>query len=163
MKIIYIYGLRSPDESLLSYIGRTDNPDTRLTQHLSDARRDQPGERNDWIRSLLEDGLEPEMVILETCTEAYACECETRWIDGYSIINRELVNTARTRKKAADGDRVIKVKLSRRLESSLSRLRSEYEIGTESIVIHAIDYLDEHRPTLEIVPETRRWKEGRRS
>lgn len=58
----YIYGLYDPRTGELRYIGKSDKPRDRLTQHLGDDRKNH---RCSWIRALKRAGLQPILAILD--------------------------------------------------------------------------------------------------
>jgi len=61
-----IYCLYSPLESVPRYVGQTDTSSRqRWQQHIACALRNQPGPLYDWIRSLFEQGLNPEYHVLQ--------------------------------------------------------------------------------------------------
>lgn len=80
-----IYALVCPVEGKVRYVGQSKHPLMRYGQHVADSRAARGGEPSDsdplgtqrrrWIRGLLEQGLEPELAILEevegTATEDY--------------------------------------------------------------------------------------------
>jgi predicted GIY-YIG superfamily endonuclease len=54
-----IYGLKDPTDKTIKYVGVTKNIETRYKQHIYTKPQD-------WILSLKESNLRPEVVILET-------------------------------------------------------------------------------------------------
>lgn len=79
----YIYGLKDPRDGKIRYVGKTDNLKSRLRDHLylSPNRADaQSTHKNNWIRGLQQDGLNPVMVILEMCDASVWQERERYWI-----------------------------------------------------------------------------------
>lgn len=58
----FIYALNDPVTGICRYIGKTDDPEKRLRQHLSPSEK--PSHKRNWIRSLLADGLSPIFEIL---------------------------------------------------------------------------------------------------
>lgn len=88
-----IYGLVDPREpERIRYVGKTIHPTWRVKQHLQDARAGQPSHRCKWIRKLLSEGTEPQLITLEVVPEADWEEAEIRWIaklrqDGHQLTN----------------------------------------------------------------------------
>lgn len=81
----FIYGLECPVERVIRYVGKSTKPSKRLKAHLSGARRfayDHHTAR--WIRRLLEDGLEPILVVL----------CEVLDGERWQDVEREYIATA---------------------------------------------------------------------
>lgn len=67
-----IYGLLHPHTKELRYVGYTNNHSKRYYQHLKPSLLKAKTHKNSWIKSLLEQHLKPEMVIIEE----YECEKE---------------------------------------------------------------------------------------
>lgn len=80
---IYIYGLFDPRNYSLRYIGKSNNPDLRLKCHLSEVKHGRSGNthKDNWIKQLLAEGLEPSIEILEECDEDNWQEIEKAWIE----------------------------------------------------------------------------------
>jgi group I intron endonuclease len=62
----YIYGLIDPRSNKIRYVGKTNNPDQRLFDHIRHSKH-KTTYKDKWIRSLLEIGLNPTITILEEC------------------------------------------------------------------------------------------------
>lgn len=87
----FIYGLWDPRDSRLRYIGKTNDPNTRLKHHLSAARLKAKRKNRlwHWIRSLLDEGLKPELEVLvevpfgewESEEKAWIAECRENGLD----------------------------------------------------------------------------------
>ncbi len=60
----YIYTLTDPIDNQIKYVGKTVDPNQRLSSHRSEARKGRGGKRGEWIRSLIEIGREPIMKIV---------------------------------------------------------------------------------------------------
>lgn len=75
--IVFIYGLRDPRDKQIFYVGKTNDPKTRLAEHILEAG---DTSKNIWIRSLKLRGLSPELVILEETTEERWSDAEKFWI-----------------------------------------------------------------------------------
>lgn len=58
----YIYGLHDPRTGELRYIGKSDNPRGRLTQHMQEARGTH---RCNWVQSLKSVGLKPILTVID--------------------------------------------------------------------------------------------------
>lgn len=77
----WIYGLCDPETGELRYVGRTDDVKRRLAIHLSAARA--PGPRThcaNWIRSLLLQGKEPDVDVLDFVPAEDAHHMEREYI-----------------------------------------------------------------------------------
>jgi hypothetical protein len=77
----YVYGLRAPGEEIIRYVGSSAKPVYRLQSHISDIRQSCQSPKQDWVQSLVESGLQPEMVILECCTFEESYIVERKWIE----------------------------------------------------------------------------------
>lgn len=78
-----IYGLYDPTVAggEIRYVGYTaKRPETRLIQHLSEAKGKQTCYRHKWINSLLRAGIKPGIVIIEEVTAENWKERESYWI-----------------------------------------------------------------------------------
>lgn len=92
----YIYALIAPDTWEVGYVGYTTNPPIRLRTHYSEIRTGRaPKQRIEWVASILQRGIEPQMSILETVPIHRAQERERYWIaemfrQGYSLTNSRI-------------------------------------------------------------------------
>ena len=91
MKTIYVYGLQDPRTNEIRYIGKTSKLRTRLEMHLKDtvSNRGKAG----WIAELAAAGMQPKMIVLQTCDEQTWRDAEINWIakaraEGLPILNR---------------------------------------------------------------------------
>lgn len=94
MNIVYIYGLVDPRTNQIRYVGKSVDPDKRLSQgHLLPSNLKQKLYKNHWLKELLSLNLSPEIAILESCNEANWEEREKYWIKFYrEIIGDKLTN-----------------------------------------------------------------------
>ncbi len=86
----FVYGLYNPvHPSRVRYIGRTNKPEMRLRFHRSFASY--PSPKDAWIYELVRNGLQPEMVTIESGDgEAWAKAREKHYIKEYEqILNAE--------------------------------------------------------------------------
>jgi hypothetical protein len=106
----YIYGLYSPEDEAIRYVGRTKQPlHIRLKEHIDQSRRKRGEQyklhnpRVEWIRSLLARGLKPEIKLLETVTIETQREAEARWMQQFSdLVNSGHANQGGTRSYVAE-------------------------------------------------------------
>lgn len=93
----YIYGLYCPIAEEIRYVGRSVRPVERLYQHMDEARTGAymgTAAKRDWLRELLEEDKEPELVILRILESGEdANEAEIEWMhrlldDGCELVNR---------------------------------------------------------------------------
>jgi hypothetical protein len=74
----FIYALRCPITGRIRYVGKTNDPERRIYQHLG---RDHANPaKAEWVNSLLAQGKEPTMVILEGVSRVGWKFSEHRWI-----------------------------------------------------------------------------------
>ena len=90
-KQVYIYSLKDPRDYQIRYIGKTINIDRRWAEH-NQTHRNYKSKKNSWIVSLLNNGLQPIMEIVEECNELNWIEREKHWIDYYKGIGVDLKN-----------------------------------------------------------------------
>src|SRR2546430_13663943 len=94
--VAYIYGLTEPGQIWnIRYIGRTIQPlEKRLRQHTSPSALRVDDYRTRWIKSLLQSGLKPEIVLLDIGTEETCGYLEQFHIDSHKEAGFHLTNTA---------------------------------------------------------------------
>lgn len=90
---IELYGLFCPRTGELRYVGKSVNAKQRLAGHISDAHR-KALPSSCWIRSLLSDGLAPEMRVLAKVQESEWQEAERALIAGHRAAGTRLLNIA---------------------------------------------------------------------
>lgn len=86
-----VYCLADPRTREARYVGVTKNAKARLKRHITDGKRGGHTHRSRWIRSLLDQGVEPEMVELEACDAGWD-EPEKHWIAYLKFLGARLVN-----------------------------------------------------------------------
>ena len=82
MQRTYIYALCCPVEKKIKYIGKSNNPKSRFRKHKQ--MSDKNHQKNEWIKSLLEIGLEPILEIVEKVPIDTWKEKEKLYIKKYS-------------------------------------------------------------------------------
>lgn len=88
MKRFIIYGLLDPRIGEYRYIGKSSSGTRRPRLHAWFARRNERGHKANWIRSLLAEGLEYVIVVIEETTEEQLNARETWWITWYRPFGR---------------------------------------------------------------------------
>lgn len=85
----FIYALAHPETKQIRYIGKSNFPKRRLQEHHCLYRLNGNTHKNNWIKSLLKQGLRAELLILEECEELNWQEREKFWISFYkeSLVN----------------------------------------------------------------------------
>lgn len=73
---MFIYVLKHPETLKIRYVGKTANLQTRLNQHIADAKRGKKAYLFNWIRQLLRKDLKPVIELVEICTKENVDERE---------------------------------------------------------------------------------------
>jgi hypothetical protein len=89
MNTTFIYALIDPRSLECRYVGKANNPYERYCQHLIDKY---PCHKTNWIKSLLNNGLNPILQILEQCDISIWEERERDWIAFEKKIGCNLTN-----------------------------------------------------------------------
>jgi DNA-binding transcriptional regulator YiaG len=88
--VICIYGLIDPETKGIRYIGQSERPAERLTNHCNEST---VNHRTNWIKGLLSRDLRPGLVILEMVDgDKDWCEAERRWIALGKSLGWDLTN-----------------------------------------------------------------------
>lgn len=113
-----VYAL-TDDLGTIRYVGKTFNIKTRLTAHITRARRTNSTlHSSNWIRSLLDRGHRPGIIVLERPeTESQCFVREIFWISHYRSIGNDLCNIS----TGGDGPSGRKASMETRLLMSMSR------------------------------------------
>lgn len=99
----YIYELIDPRTDTPRYVGITTTPNRRLRNHIDDSDTLNM-EKRAWIRELMEEGLVPDMKIIEHVrTRKEALEREGYWIRHYLQQGIPITNIARTTSRTSHG------------------------------------------------------------
>jgi len=89
-KKVFIYGLQCPITEQIRYIGKSNKPKKRYTNHLNDKN---DYHRNRWINKLKSLGLKPMLVIIDEVDECFWEEFEIKYIRLFKSFGADLVNT----------------------------------------------------------------------
>lgn len=89
---VFIYALCDPLSGTPRYIGKSLNPQRRLTYHLSQQKQGGNWQKKRWLSALREMGLRPTILILEVCTLENWCLKEAYWIRKYRGQTYALLN-----------------------------------------------------------------------
>jgi predicted GIY-YIG superfamily endonuclease len=87
----FIYALLEPDSDDVRYIGKADNPKSRLSEHVN-YRAESRTYKSHWIQSLQKQGKNPKLVILEEVPVEQWQEAERRWVAHYQEKGARLTN-----------------------------------------------------------------------
>lgn len=93
MKMTYIYSLNCPLTGEVKYIGKSDNPQKRLNQHISESKSKR-SRKDKWINSLLSRNLTPILEILEQIPQNKWKSTERKWIRNMKQSGVHLLNIA---------------------------------------------------------------------
>lgn len=93
----YVYALTDPRTGEARYVGQSMNPNHRHDEHVGVVARRLPQDSagsplRAWIRSLLDQGLEPEMTILEATSKEAVNTAEERWVQTLKAEGAHLLN-----------------------------------------------------------------------
>lgn len=87
----FIYILKDPITLEIKYVGKSDNPNLRLIEHIRKSKYKQTY-KNNWINSLLNVGLKPLLEIVEEAQISKWGDYEKKWITHYKNIGCKLTN-----------------------------------------------------------------------
>lgn len=144
--LAYIYILIDPRTNQPFYVGRTVNPFTRLSGHIEHGRKYKvidDGTKRSVIRSILNDGLEPIMRVIEVTTLAYQCEREFTWWQGFIERGYSISNIVRWRGNDPQPQSLNDLHATQEIADSLSRLRYKKD---RYVIIRALEALDGNLP-----------------
>lgn len=88
---IIIYGLSMPGTPDVRYVGKCEDMEIRFRDHIIESRRLQDTPKRKWIHSLLKQGLEPEIIILEVCFFDEWKDREKWWVNYYKELQGDLL------------------------------------------------------------------------
>ncbi len=90
----YNYLLIDPTTQEGRYVGKSVNPDDRLSDHTKPSELEAHNHKNNWIKQVLSKGFEPEVYVLETHeSDEEAFAAEKFWIAYFRSIGCRLTNS----------------------------------------------------------------------
>ncbi len=92
MKMIYIYSIKDPRDYQIKYIGKTIDIKRRFKEHLQPSYLKANTYKNNWIKKILVEGLQPIFEVVEECFEDEWEERERFWISYYRDLGFNLTN-----------------------------------------------------------------------
>lgn len=101
----YIYALKDPITEEIRYIGKSDNPEIRLKNHIYKCKQSKKHSAQ-WIQSLINKELKPILEILEECNKDIWEEREIYWISKYNNLTN---HTTGGEGRNHDGKSTIKI------------------------------------------------------
>ena len=129
---IFIYGLRSSENKIIRYVGRSKNVSKRYSQHLNSRELGKDDRKSRWIKKVLRNGFFVELVVLDY-VEVYAWrEAEIHWITFYKNHGFELTNSTAGGAGLTGPSDELREKLSLR---NKGRIKSEEERKKLSIAL----------------------------
>ncbi len=93
-KLINIYGLVDPRTNELRYVGQTKNSiESRLYSHIKDSHKsNNPSYKKHWIKQVVKNGFEPEIILLEQVAKDKYIDAEIFWIAYFKSLGARLCN-----------------------------------------------------------------------
>lgn len=92
MRKIYIYAIKDPRDYQIRYIGKTVDIKRRFKNHMQPSYLKGNTYKNNWIKKILNEGLQPIFEVVEECSEDKWEERERFWISYYREIGFNLTN-----------------------------------------------------------------------
>jgi len=125
---IAIYSLVDPREpNLIRYIGQTEWPRIRHLQHCKELNN---SKKNQWVESLVQNGILPQMIILEWVKRNEANEIERKYIEKYK--NDLLTNTKEIKENNSENETNIS-----QIESNIIQIKTNSFAESERKLIES--------------------------
>jgi len=113
MKTTFIYALIDPRDNQVKYIGKANNPERRLKEHLTSLSK--KNKKTNWIKKLLLQQLKPELLIL---TEVLFDEWQF-WEQHYICLYKSWGFNLKNNTRGGEGpDEVVAWKISQTLKGT---------------------------------------------
>lgn len=114
MKEVKIYCLVDPSTHEICYVGVTVWPlQSRLNQHISEARRSTATHKLRWLRKLAKENLTPPILLLCVTNEANWMEAEIYWISYFKGLGCPLTNSTEGGRGLLSPSQETRLKISR--------------------------------------------------
>lgn len=91
---ITIYGLLDPRTAKVRYVGKTNDPKRRLSQHIKGRDDQRMTPVRTWVKALARRGIEPRMIEIELCEPAQWEDRERYWIRYFRDGGHDILNMA---------------------------------------------------------------------
>lgn len=131
MDKIYIYLLKD-NKGTVRYVGKTNNPKSRLYSHIAEAKRKKSNRKIlNWIRSLLSRNEKPVLEIIEICSHENWQDREKYWISFYRKKVTNLCNECDGGEGGLTRDCITKenlIKKSKVMSKTFSKFSEEEKI-----------------------------------
>ncbi len=142
--LVSIYGLIDPREGRVRYVGQTiQTPSFRRDQHMAAAGSNTSTRAFVWLRTLREEGVRPDVVVLEEVAPEDAKAAETKWIRALHSEQYPLVNTMHTGQVSLSNEA-----WRRESERRLAAIRAAFPVAPVAPVAISADELRSARERL---------------
>lgn len=138
MNTTFIYGLKDPNTLQIRYVGKSNNPESRLKKHIKDAENAKKVHRLCWIKGLLERQQRPLLEIIEEVDVNIWGEREDFWIKSFPNLTNMIdggkfcpMLVPEIAKRAGQSNRGKKLSATTRKKLS-ARLQKEWDSGVRS-------------------------------
>jgi hypothetical protein len=91
---VFIYALMDPRTAKIRYIGKTNNLNRRYSQHLKGRDDQKMTPARAWIKSLVNQGLKPNMMLIDSCAEDQWHDLERHYIKRFRDEGHDILNMA---------------------------------------------------------------------
>ena len=88
----FIYTLVDPTTNEIRYVGKANDPERRLSNHVYQHGDTSNPHKHNWIKKLVRQGLKPIMHVIEICADSEWKQREKYWIAKYRKSNTKLLN-----------------------------------------------------------------------
>lgn len=123
----FIYILIDPRDGEVRYVGWTTRPRSRLGVHLCNARRGESYYVSRWIASLLAEGLQPAMRVIEAGDGCGYAQAERGWIAHYRVQGCRLTNLT------DGGDGAVGLRHSTEAKAKMSAAKKGRPVGEAAL------------------------------
>jgi group I intron endonuclease len=87
----FIYILKDPITNEVRYVGKSDNPKKRLSEHINKSKHTSTY-KNNWLKNLKKNNLKPILEIIDVVDKSNWGELEKKWITHFKEIGSNLTN-----------------------------------------------------------------------
>jgi hypothetical protein len=154
MEKTFIYTLSDPKTGEIRYVGKSDNPQKRLYDHIASCSKS-PTHKNNWIRSLIRENQKPILNIIDTVSIDNWQIYEIEWIsklrkEGHNLTNISDGGSGPTHHEYYDRDNTIeKMKIRHKLYPNYNRAGNNLKQPIDRDLLYQL-YITENLSTTEI-------------
>lgn len=157
--VTYIYALVDPRTDEIRYVGKSDNPERRLFEHLSESKK-ADNHKDRWIRQLRRNKLVPRVVTIDIVADKEWEKKERGWIAFFRKSGIRLTNSTdggNGGRKVSEGTR-LKMSLAQRGKKVSVETREKLRLANtgKKMSAEARTKMSESRKNRVIGPETRK-------